>query len=63
MSDDERLVLRAVQRPQLRLQQAAPVARADCAGGARMTAATVILLDGTEAQLDSEAHRRRGIWQ
>jgi len=29
-----------------------------------MTAATVILLDGTEAQLDSEAHRRRGgIWK
>jgi len=28
-----------------------------------MTAATVILLDGTEEQLDSEAHRRRGIWQ
>ena len=29
-----------------------------------MTAATVILLDGTEEQLDSEAHRRRGgIWK
>lgn len=29
-----------------------------------MTAATVILLDtAPEAQLDSEAHRRRGIWK
>ena len=33
---------------------------ARAAGGARMTAATVTLLDGTDAQLDSEAHRRRG---
>ena len=36
---------------------------ARAAGERGMTAATVILLDGTEAQLDSEAHRRRGIWQ